>query len=87
MVPPVADQVTLVGDNPVTLTENCSVPPVCNVGEGGETETDLIGTSGGVPGLAALPAEPVQELSASNATARQAEPSQALIAFTIIGIA
>ncbi len=61
MVPPVADQVTLVFDVPVTVAANCWVPPVCTVADAGPTATEMVEVSGGVVGTdAGEPVDPVQ---------------------------
>ena len=44
-VPPVADQVTAVFVEPVTVAVNCCVPPVSSTAETGEMDT---ATTGGV---------------------------------------
>jgi hypothetical protein len=41
-VPPVADQVTLVLLEPVTVAVNCCVPPVVRDAEVGEAETETV---------------------------------------------
>ena len=61
IVPPVADQLTLVFDVPVTVAANCWVPPVWTVADAGLTTTEMVAVSGGVVGTdAGEPVDPVQ---------------------------
>jgi hypothetical protein len=72
IVPPEADQVTLVFDVPVTLAENCCMLPVCT-----DTELGLMVTvTAGVLGFEALElAEPTQLARPNVASKTQRRPA------------
>ncbi len=71
IVPPVADQVTAVFDAPVTVAENCCALPVWTFAEVGLTVTETAAVSGGVLGIDAGPAEPVQPATAKTLANKQ----------------
>ena len=64
IVPPVADQVTPMFVVPVTLAENCWVPPVWTDAELGVTLTATVAAAGGLletePGEPAVPEQPAR---------------------------
>jgi hypothetical protein len=77
IVPPVADQVTAVFDEPVTVAENCWPLPVCMDAEVGLIATEIAGVVGLVletePGEPIEPAQPARLKTGSKAQ-RQATP-------------
>jgi hypothetical protein len=79
IVPPVADQVTLVFDVPVTVAANCWVPPVWTVADAGLTTTEIVEVSGGVVGTdAGEPVDPVQPAKLSAQAGNQMRKLKAL---------
>jgi hypothetical protein len=74
IVPPVADQVTLVFVAPVTVAENCWEPPVCTDAELGVTLIATVAAGGLLleetdPGEPAVPVQPAR-LRATDRTHR-----------------
>ena len=79
IAPPVADQVTLVFDVPVTVAANCWVPPVWTVADAGLTTTEIVEVSGGVVGTdAGEPVDPVQPAKLSAQAGNQMRKLKAL---------
>lgn len=79
IVPPVADQVTLVFDVPVTVAANCWVPPVWTAADAGLTTTEMVEVSGGVVGTdAGEPVDPVQPANPNAQAGNQMRKLKAL---------
>jgi len=79
IVPPVADQVMLVFDVPVTVAANCWVPPVPTAADAGLMTTEMVEVSGGVVGTdAGEPVDPVQPAKPNTQAGNQMRKLKAL---------